>query len=999
MKRFCFLSRALTLPGLLVSIILITCSFSLSAQNARTIKGKVFDTEGTTLPGVSIRVEGTNTGTITNVEGDYSITVQPSQKVLVFTFVGMKEVKVTIGSSNTLNVTLEPDLVSLSEVISVGYSTKSRTEISGSVATISNDKLISTTSQDVESMLAGKIAGVMTMDDGQFAEGNASIRIRGTGSLSTNSEPLWVVDGVIGGSFDPNDVEMITVLKDAGATGLYGSRAANGVIVVTTKSGKKGKGVVSADVKVGYAYANLGGVDYMDSYEMYPLIKEGYLNAGRTLADFEASYSKPGNADFINFDWTDWYYDPSLVQSYNVSYSGGDDKNTIYISLNYFNEDGILRNNAFERGSSSIRATSKVSNKVSFNYGMFTSYSKADGNQMHTDPVTPFDKPYLDDGTVADELYVKTYWKQQEKRNNALVEETGSYLDRYQLKVNPNLSLNWDITNWMKFATTHRVNYTSNWIAEYQGKGSQLTFSGEGGVGRTFNQWFDYLGNYLLTFNRTFGDQSLNLLVGAEFNEVSFENIIGVKSGLLQGSEMLSTTSGFRTLEGTKLKTTYNSYFSQLNWNYLQKYFLTASLRRDGSSRFGSENIYGNFWSVAGSWLLNKEGFMSNFSFIDESRIRASYGLTGNANLDDYAHLATYSLATMYNGLPVANPLSSGNPSLTWEIARTTNIGFTLGLYKRVEVTLDYYNIKNDDLLYRVPLAGHTGYDEQWQNIGRLDNNGWDLGINADVIQVGKFNWNLDLQIGYNKDEIISIPDRLITNDFILEEGSPHYQWYLREWAGVDATTGAPKWYMHDADGNRTFDEGGNPITTSTYNTATRIKAGKATPDFMGGFTSNLQYGPLTFAAEFSFAFGNYYIMEPFEYDHDGTNNLRVLLKEPEGSKRWMQPGDENCDYPIYKIGNTNNSNRSSSRYLSKGDYFKVNALALSYDMPKSIVSKANMSAVKVYVRGENLKIFHNARVVSPEYFGFDGGGGTGGGERYDKAFPSKIMVGLSVNF
>jgi TonB-linked SusC/RagA family outer membrane protein len=978
-----------SLRFLFLWLLLLISASGAFAQNAVTVTGTVTEENGTPMPAVNVLVTGTTIGVMTDDGGKYTLNVPAGRTSLTFSFIGFESQTVEIGNRTAVNVTMSYAVNQLDEIVAIGYTTRSRTEISSSFAKVESAQLQKSTANNIVAGLQGKVAGVMVLNNQQSVSGTPDIRIRGTGTLSTDAKPLWVVNGVIGGSYDPNDVESITILKDAGATGLYGSRAANGVIVVTTKSGKGAKKLFSFDAKIGISNPNFGNIKYLGTPELYPLIKEGYINAGRTAADFYAAY--PDST--VNYDWEEWFYSPALNQSYNLSYANSDEKTNMFLGVNYYTEEGMLRATAFNRLSATIKLDHQMAEKAKLSLGLYGEYNEAIGTQMNTDPITPFDRPYKDDGTVVPEAEVKATYKQLEKLNPALTVETGSYNNYFTFKLNPYVNFDFEILPWLSFKSNTRMNLVQVMQKEYQGKGSQLAYSVDGAVHNANSLTYDILNNELLTFEKNFGKHSINGLVGAEFNYIQYENIDATATGLLPGSEVLSAAAAPKSIYGTKRITTYNSYLSQITYNYKQTYFLTGSYRIDGSSRFGANNMYGNFWSVAGSYLMSNEDFIKNISFIDELRVRASYGLTGNANLPDYMHLKTFSRTTSYDGGNASVPIALGNPDLTWEIANTFNTGFNLSIFNRLSITFDYYYKINDDLLYNVPLDGSTGYDLQWQNLGRLDVWGYDLSVNADIIKRGGFTWNADLQLGYNQDEVKDIPNT-IKGTMILEEGGAHYQWYHQEWAGVDPTTGNPMWYLHDeATGERLTNEAGSDSTTFVYNNATRIRNGKATPDFMGGFINTFSYKGFTLNLDWNFAFGNYYLMRDGNYDHDGVSNLKALL-DIEGETRWHKPGDI-ATQPKYVINNTSYSSSVSSRYQENGNYIKLATIALGYDFPKKITDKLHMKGLSVFIRGENLKIWNKAIFYTPEYAGFDG---TPAG-RYDRPFASKTIGGLSIKF
>ncbi|WP_082063468.1 SusC/RagA family TonB-linked outer membrane protein [Draconibacterium sediminis] len=969
------------------------------AQQA--ITGMVTESDGVSpIPGVNIVIKGTTSGTISGMDGSYSINVNEGE-TLVFSFVGFVSKEVLVGQESTINVSLETDAIGLEEVIAVGYSSKKKTEISSAVVNVSSEKLQTSTSHDVATMLQGKVAGLQVMSDQQSVGGSPQMRIRGSGSISASSSPLWVVDGIIGGSFDPQDVADITVLKDAGATGLYGSRAAGGVIVVTTKRGKAGDTKVRISSTTGIVKPNWGNLEFMDGPEFYDLIRRGFALGGKTESEFLALF--PSEVRNVNYDWMGFMYDQGFVTTNNISLSGGNEKTTFYLSGNYNHEDGILRSDVYDRGSATLNLSHKLSDKLSIQLNTFSSFVKNQNTTSFTVFNVPFDTPYDEDGNVRPQDWVRNNYYTQERINFALPEELGSYNERGTLTLNPSLKLDYNPTEWMSVSASTRINYMSSVLERYDADGAQSTDIG-GEVRNNLTRNSDILTNAILRLYKSYGEHALSGIIGGEFNEITHKYFEAHGAGYSGESTILDVAAVPQSVSGNNRTTTYNSFFSQVDYNYQSKYFFTGSYRVDGSSRFGANNRYGQFWSVAGSWMLSNEDFINDLGLFNSLKLRSSYGLTGNASLDDYVHLNTFTLDASYMGENALSALSIGNPDLTWEVARTFNLGVDASvLDNRISMTLDYYYSKNSDLLFRVPLPAEFGYSEQWRNIGRLDNWGYELALDIAAVKTPDFNWNVNLQIGYSQDEVKELPgeaidadeDGLLDNSIvylgsdlfsnkILQVGGNRSMFYAAEWYGADPQTGGARWVSG-------YNNDGSPVLTDNREEALWLTA-KGMPDFMGGFTNVFEYKGLSLETVFSYAFGDFTIIRDNAYDNDGQYLFRPEMVVYGQEDRWEKPGDVSSRTPWVYQGDLRSS-QYSSKYWENGNYLKLASLSLGYSFNKNVTQRLGLGALKVFARGENLKVWHKSSGISPELTGFDADAPT----RNSRPLPSKVVFGIDL--
>jgi len=633
----------------------------------------------------------------------------------------------------------------------------------------------------------------------------------------------------------------------------------------------------------------------------------------------------------------------------------------------------------------------------------FASFVKNQNTTSFTVFNVPFDTPYDEKGIVRDQTWVRNYYYTQERLNHALPEEKGNFNNTGTLVLNPSLKVDYNPTDWMTISASTRLNYNTSVQEIYLANGSQTTDLG-GEVKNNMSSYTDVLNNMILRLNKSVGEHSFSGIVGGEFNQINYKYFQAHGTGFSGESTILDVAATPKSVSGRNRTTTYNSVLSQFDYNYLGKYFFTGSYRVDGSSRFGVNNRYGKFWSAAGSWMMSEEKFIKDLAIFDLLKLRGSYGLTGNASLDDYVHLNTFTLNASYMGQNALSALSIGNPDLTWEVARTFDIGVDASiLNKRVNITLDYYYAKNSDLLFRVPLPSEFGYSEQWQNIGRLDNWGYEVALDIVPVKTPDFVWNANFQIGFNKDEIKKLPGEAIDKDGngyydnsiiftpndadrvrIYQIGGSRNEYYGAKWYGADPETGGARWISG-------YNEDGSPILTADRTKAMFITS-KAIPDFMGGFTNTFDYKGFSLETIFSYGFGNFTVDRDRQYDSDGQFVYRPELVVYGQDDRWEKPGDISSRPPWVYQGNIQGS-QYSSRYWENGNYLKLASLTLGYQFKQSFTKKIGISSLKTFVRGENLKVWHKSSMISPELAGFD----SNMPARSFRPFATKFVFGIDL--
>lgn len=947
---------------------------SVVAFAQTTVKGTVTAAEdGEPMPGVSILVKGTTVGTITDFDGKYELSV-PQNAVLQFSFIGYKTVEK--AAQPVINLSMETDAFEIQEVVSLGYSSVKKAELSSAVVSLNADALTDVTTSDVGQMLQGKVAGVqVTNASGQPGQA-AQIRIRGTGSITASSDPVYVVDGVMGGSFNPNDVETISVLKDAGATGIYGAAAAGGVIVVTTKQGKKND-KVRVDVKAtaGAKMANTGNYRMMQSKELYNFHKTLYSKSlFATL--------RPKELLNRDFNWQDEFFKTGAVQDYYISVAGGNNKVGYYAALDYFDEKGTMVGTGMKKFSGRFNLNAELAKWIDIqarvNFDKSTVNYESSWTMLDDAfQKMPWDQPYAYDAEgnlTKDYVYVDSdtrsdngeKWYSQSKWN-AIHSTMYNYNKSNNFSFNGDLQINLHFTDWLHFSSTNTFaagywkstryvdprtfdsEYNNGYISEQIGISKSF---GSTNILKAAGQWDNH---------------SLNGMLGFEYGKWSTEYTTAAGTGMPNGVDALNATTP-QAVEGYIIPGASWAAFAQAQYDYAKRYFVTATFRAESSSIFAPEHRVGYFPSVAASWLISNEEFMKNQKIVTFLKLRASYGLTGNNNIPAYKYLATYALNLSYQDKTAASPSRLANPVLHWETANMAAVGVDLTFIDRVDMSLDLYNTDNTGLLLNVPVAPSTGFAEIMKNAGTVRNQGIEYRIDANIIKTKDWKWDLGMNIGFNRNRVIETPDHkpfLQTASSInqqVAEGQDIFSWYMKEWAGVDSENGDPLWYIYDEDGNKT--------TTNDYNLATDVVVGKATPLFSGGLNTQVSWKGIFLNINTNFQVGNKIYNSTRQYtDADGAYvgyNQLSLENNKFGWSRWEKAGD-NATHPKAVLNGNHNANSISSRYLEDGSYFRIKNLTVGYDFPKQLIDKAHMTKCRIYFSADNLATFTKFSGMDPE--------------------------------
>jgi len=969
--------------GLFTFMLLFTAI--ASAQSVK-VSGTVLDqTTKESIPGVSIVTKGTTSGTVSDIDGNYTITVDQPNATLVFSFVGYETQEVAVEGQTTINVNLGISTESIDEVMVIAYGTTKKSNLTGSAVALDNEDLKDVFVSNVSSMLQGKVAGVYTSaSSGQPGQG-ATITIRGKGSLSGTTKPLWVVDGIIMGNDDPGyspaDVESITVLKDASATSLYGSLAANGVILVQTKRAKKGVSKINVNASRGYTVFNTGNFSLMNSQELY---------------DYQKTWNPNVTEDVLNTD-TDWMKigtQTGKAQEYNVNYSGGNDMITAYLSGTYYNETGALKGYEYERYSGIANIDINVSKRLLIKANFSGDYRTTDDQQHSTYNMftyMPWDEPYLPDGSILDprvdsgKKYLlengKVWYGRDE--NNYLYDLQYNYGTSRGNNLRANIGMDYKINDWLTFSSMNNIALGFGQNEYYT---DPRSISGQADRGRLYEAYSfsrTRFTNQMLRFNKSIDAHTLNAFVAWEYSDYHSDSSEATGKGVAAGLTVLNATAEAVSVGGYKGESAKQSMLLNLQYAYDNRYLATASLSRQGSSSFGPNNQYGNFWSASIGWNAHTENFLNNVKWLDVLKWSASMGQVGNAP-GGFQYLGYFAFVDQYNGNSAATPYQKGNNDISWEKVTSYNTAINTRVFNRVSLNLDLYYKNSDGLLTYVPLPAMTGYSGVWMNIGQVTNKGYELSVSPEIIKSSKFKWNMTVNFAYNKNRVEKLyEEKAYTRGNVrIEQGYDMDAYYQRIWYGANPNNGEPLWekVTENEDGTETVS------LTSDYAEATLQFTGKkGTPSYTGGILNTFTYDNFTLTANISFVDGIYKYNSNRElFDSDGSyasfNNMNLA----DGWSRWEKPGDV-ATHPKPFNGGVN-ANKNSTRYLEDASYARLRNVTLSYNLPLSIANKLKMSRTSVYVSADNLVTLSKWSGMDPET-----------GALYPLS--KKVMAGIKIDF
>ncbi len=994
-------------------ILLLTVAFLFSAAYGQqeTVTGLVSsEKENLPLPSINVKVKNSDVSTVTDANGRFSIRAR-SNDVIVFSHTGYiaKEYPV---SAMPPQIRLTEDITSLAEVvIQVPYGSSLKTSFTGSATTVRSTELEGRPRASFQESLQGNVAGLQGVTGTGQPGASPNVRIRGVGSFSAASSPLYVVDGVpiVDGAttvlafssntlagINANDIESVTVLKDASATSIYGSRAANGVILITTKSGAAGRTKLTATVQQGFSQIALTDKNKpLSTAEMSELLIEGVINsqtgALAAINTPEAAYSyliDQGLKPDINTDWYDVITQKGNFQQYDISASGGTDKTTFYAGGGYYKQDAVTKGQGYERITGRLRLKNTATERLSFNLGIAPAYQKLStiGNAgLGANPIrsltrlVPWVAPYNDNGGYSGILYNPELLRNENKYDTRLYSIVGDA--GAELKI------------WKGISAESKVGIDMNYTDDFR-FWSPLWIDGAGAKGRGAN-YNTIIVNWnvtnLLKYKEQFNDFGLEAVLGQEAQKITTKRVsTQADNYAAQGLYSLSSASTPFVAWSDFSESALASYFLNTSLNYRQKYYLNLTGRRDGSSRFGANVRYGNFGSVGIAWNMHQEDFMQDLPFINELKLRSSYGVNGNQGFENYGVLGAYSTGGTYAGNPAYIISQMQNDNLTWEKNRPFDIGFDVSvLDNRLSATFDYYKRTTADLLMNAPISYTNGVGSLNQNIGSIENSGIELTINSQNIKSDDpkgFNWNTSFNISTMKNVIKKLNgvDNMLSGNFNREIGGDFYEYYMVGWAGVETETGQGLWYT---DGTRT-------ATTTVYTDAQPFNQGSALPDFFGGLTNTFDYKNFSLSFMLYFNVGNkvYDAWGPYT-SSDGSGGLGdyAAIARVDYENRWRQPGDRASSPKIVYGGiQTGLGSQSSTRFLYDGTYVRLRDITLSYTVPDNrFLSKA-----QVYFRANNLFTYVKDDLLrnDPETY-------VGGVLNNNIPNSRQLLLGVNINF
>ena len=1029
---------------LLLFSLFILCSLCILAQN-RTVNGSVTDEKGEPLIGATVSAIGSGVNATTGVTGNFQLQLGSGARQLEITYVGYTTQRVTIGNRSTLAIKLTSTNPNLSEVVVVAYGSVKKEALTGSVGQIGAKQIRDRPINNVTNAVEGAVPGVVvTSANGQPGSGN-TIRVRGFGSVNAALDPLFVVDGVpyLGGTsnLNPDDVENITVLKDAASTALYGSRAANGVVIITTKKGQKGRNNVSVRVLQGVASRGLSEYDRLDAFQYYPLMWEAYRNslvypttgigisldsanrvasgltsrnsikdllaynpfnvAANTIVGTDGKINP--NAKLIygdDLDWTKELLRKGSRKDYSVNFSGGADKSDYFMSAGYVKEDGYTIKTNFERYTARLNVNTqpktwlKTGLNISGNYSV-SNLANDDGSTNFVNPfffsrnVGPIYPVYAHNMTTGayvldlngNRVYdLGNFGSSAIGTQNGIPDRTsGGFSGRHGLaenRLNDNLYRRTVVSarDYVDISFLKNFKFTNTVSIDFQNQSNgtydnALVGDGapSGRASRSATSITGFTLNQLLNYGQAFGDHRIDALAGHESFNRRETSVSSSKQGQsFPGyTELVAFTTTNSATSGVD-RNTIESYFSRLNYSFGNRYYASASIRRDGNSRFAPESQWGTFWSAGGGWNINREEFMKNFGWIDLLKLRSSYGVVGNAEgIGFYAYQGLYSFSNNANEPGVVQSQTAYlNRRLTWEGNKQFDVGVDFSLFKgRLSGAIEYYRRETVDLLFAVPRPLSSGLLTTQQNTATLYNKGFELQLSGDVVQTKDFIWNMNVNLSTVESRITKMPE--LSKEFIsgtkkLSEGHSQYDYWLRTFYGVDPADGAALYVSANTatTTNRRFitnKSGAIDTVTTLVSNGKFDYQGTAIPDLYGSFAPSFTYKQFTLRALFTFQLGG----KTYDALYQGLMSSGTYggALHTDILNRWQKAGDV-TNVPRLDVGRTTDFNAQSSRWLIDASYMNIRTVTLSYGVAKSLASRLKINGGQVFVSAENVAFF-----------------------------------------
>jgi TonB-linked SusC/RagA family outer membrane protein len=1017
-------------------MLLLMISALVMAQTV-VISGTVTSQEdGAAVPGVNVTVKGTTVGAITGTDGRYQLIAPANATTLVFSFIGMADREESISGRNIINVSMSPDLIAVEEVVVIAYGTTTRTSYTGSADVVKADQIVRIQTASPAKALEGVAAGVQVTGGIGQPGSSANIRIRGIGSVNASSAPLYVVDGApFDGnlnSINLNDIESISVLKDATSAALYGARGANGVIIITTKKGTSGKSVINFKASVGAVSRAIPEYDRVGVKDYYELMWEGWRNAlviasGNTPENAAAIASGNTSSGIVNKlggynsynvtndqlvgldgklnssaqllyydDWNENLAQTGLRQDYNLSLSGGSEKSKYFASVAYLNEEGMVKWSNFKRLSGRVGAESQVKKWLKMDASLSGGTSKQAGflaegtyttNPFYfgrlMGPIYPIWQRDATGNIVLDgngdrmfdlgggtSIYkwaghTRPYAPNSNLMLTLPLDERSTALNTFTARIGSEITFLKDF----KFRVSYNTDLSNYFLTTYQ---NYLYADAEAVKGRSTKEYrkvISYTLNEILTWARSFGSHRVSLLAGHENYLYTWSNVTATRTGFTVPTTELVAASVAEGSNSSSDAYSIEGYLFRGDYNLADKYYVSGSFRTDGSSRFFEDVRWGSFWSLGGSWRISQESFMQNLSWIQDLKLKASFGEQGNDNINNYyGWQSLFSISGRNNGnYNGAIHSQLENKDLKWEKNSNLNVGVEFTIIDRITGTIEYFIRNSSNLLFSVPLPQSTGISSNWQNIGSMGNKGVEATFGIDILKGNDLKWNFEVNATAYKNKITKMPtgadgkpQEIVSGITKLSEGHSIYDFWLREYAGVDPADGSALFYIDikDTEGNVTGRE-----TTKDQNAASYYYIGTSIPDLYGGVTNTISYKGFEVSALVTYSLGgDMYDSNWASMMHTGafgSNWTTDILK------RWQKAGDA-TDVPRLQ-NNYTAGTAASSRYLIDASYVSLRNVTLSYRLPGSIAQAIDMSALNIFVSGDNLGLRCKRKGMDPQ--------------------------------
>ena len=985
--------------NLILALMFFICGFT---QAQYSVSGVVSDEKGEPLIGVSVVVKGTTTGTISDIDGKYYLSAVPNNSTIVFSYVGYQTTEANVTQGGTLNMSLASNAKELGEVIVTGYGSQIKKDVTGNISKIRQADIKDLPVTSFDQAIQGKAAGVQ-INAGTGKLGQApQIRIRGQSSVSASNEPLFVIDGIpitqFGNSLsggvtspladiNPQDIESIEILKDASAAAIYGARAANGVVLITTRKGKSGRTNVTLSAQFGNSKPTKK-VKFLNTQQFKDLYTQAAANSDRIdgypandpdsyttyINNFFADQSLNtfGTPQQADTDWGSLAFQDAPMKQYDINVSGGTDKTTFYVSGQLLDQKGILIGNELNRLNGRINLDHKVSDILNFGFNMGLTRNlnkRISGDRQFDNPMqmvalSPF-SPAIDPttnlpiGTPPGDINYPVYYNPIINIGNAT----------YNTISHRNISNAYGQLKLFKgliFRSEVGTDLLNQQEELYYNSKTQRNSGSPGGLGQNrFVRTENYNLNNFLTYGTNVGMSKIDATVGMAYQQSQ------TKSNYIEGQDFPSDAykmivSAARKTDGSSSQTDFRflSYFARASYKFNDRYLLSASARMDGSTRFGADNRYGFFPSASLGWILSEENFLKDNKLVSFLKLRGSYGRTGNAEIGNFPQLGLFTGDAGYAGTAGQRPSQLANPDLKWETTDQADFGLDFGFFNnRLNGEIDYYQKKTTGLLLNVNVPGSSGFATQVKNVGKLQNTGFEFVLNSDNI-VGDFKWKTSLNLATNNNKITDLQTQIIegglNNMSRAVEGQPLGTYFTAEYAGVDPANGDALWYKNTKNADGTVDR----ATTKTYSQASRVVVGSPLPKWVGGISNTFSYKGVELSVFFNGVFGNK--LNFYGVGRFSAANARFEDNQTVDQLNAWTPTNTNTDVPEARLF-FNNGAQPSSRFIQDGSYLRLRSVSLSYNLPKSVLSSIKVSNAKIFLTGFNLATFTKYKGWDPE--------------------------------